>query len=270
MKKIKTVITAILACAAIIATSAICTTTATFADTTEPPVIEQTEQTGGDIEGTDGTGEDTTDLVTEPTEPEQPAEKPTEETGGTDDTQEPVTEPENTPTEPEEPTGEEIPDTTVESAESLSATFVEWLKAEYGEDYEYYYNLIIEKWGSVEAYLTQFGEENLTGEQQEWWSEFLAVLGETSPVWASALAVLLVAVGLIVGKKIVAAILEKAVNAKVEAVQNTQSQQSEELNKQSAAIIATAKGINALLGSSDKFSAEREEIAKTTESLNNG
>ena len=37
--------------------------------------------------------------------------------------------------------------------QTVSESFLQYLKDKYGEDYEFYYSQIIERWGSVEAYL---------------------------------------------------------------------------------------------------------------------
>lgn len=186
------------------------------------------------------------------------------------DTIETISGTENTPTEPPIGEDEQTPSDDTEGAEGLAVDFVEWLKSEYGEDYEYYYNLIIEKWGSIEAYLLQFGEENLTPEMNEWWNEAISLVGQYSFIWAPVLAVILLVAALLIGKSMLAKIIDKAVNVRVEAIQNTQSAQSEELNRQSAAICSLGDGLRGLLGTGEKFSAEREEIQKSTEELKNG
>lgn len=181
-----------------------------------------------------------------------------------------ISDTENTPTEPPTDEDGQTPADDMEGAEGLAVDFVEWLKSEYGEDYEYYYNLIIEKWGSIEAYLLQFGEENLTPEQYEWWNEAISLIGQYSFIWAPVLAVILLVAALVIGKSMLAKIIDKAVNVRVEAIQNTQSAQSEELNRQSVAICSLGNGLCGLLGTGEKFSAEREEIQKSTEELKNG
>lgn len=154
---------------------------------------------------------------------------------------------------PENATGEETPD---DGVTGLVDRFIENLKAKYGEDYEYYLNAILEQWGSVEAYLLSL-TDNLPDEFQAGYTDFIGWLGEYAPVWAPCLAVALIIIGFIVGKKALNRILNKIVEARIKPIQ-------EELNKQSEAQAAQLKATRALLGTNEKFAEERK-AAETAE-----
>jgi len=75
---------------------------------------------------------------------------------GTEQTEEETTEPTEPTTEGQE---EEVDN------ETIAANVKEYLQSIYGDDYETYYNQIIENWGSVEKYLLS-ASENLPEEHQ--------------------------------------------------------------------------------------------------------
>lgn len=181
--------------------------------------------------------------------------------------------------EPEEPANDtEIAQTeeetaeqeTTETTEQLAAQFVEWLKAEYGEDYEYYYNIIINKWGSIENYLIQFGNNNLTEEQNTVWKSIVQGFSETASFWAPPLAVIIVVIVCMWGKSKFKKIIDAVVEGKFRQLKDAQTAQTEELNKQSAAIIAIADGQKALMGGAEKFAENREQLDNAAKELANG
>lgn len=124
--------------------------------------------------------------------------------------------------------------------EAAAESFLQYLKDKYGEDYEFYYNQIIERWGSVEAYLLSLGEK-LPEEYKSGWDKFVGWLGEYSVIWAPALAAALVVVAAVIGKKQFNKIFEKVVNAKLEPI-------NKELNLQSNATAALMRAQRAFLG----------------------
>ena len=161
-----------------------------------------------------------------------------------------------------------------QDSQSFVEGFIELLKDRYGADYEYYYNLIIEQWGSIENYLLQFGEENLTPEQNDVYRQVITALGETSVIWAPSLAIICLIVALIWGKKKLEGIIEKFVKGYIDKtqddsanIQSTQEAQNAELNRQSKALAATMKGVQALLGTADKFAEQRGEIEESAKEL---
>lgn len=171
----------------------------------------------------------------------------------TDTVTEAPQEPDTGDATPETPTDEE---TDADEVTSLVDRFIENLKEKYGEDYEYYLNAILEQWGSVEAYLLSL-TDNLPDELQTGYADFIGWLGEYASIWAPCLAVALIIIGFIVGKKALNKILNRIVEARIQPIQD-------ELNKQSEAQAAQLKATRALLGTNEKFAEERK-AAETAE-----
>lgn len=138
--------------------------------------------------------------------------------------------------------------------QKLVDSFVAYLKDKYGEDYELYYNRIIEEWGSVEAYLLSLGE-NLPAEYKNGWEKFVAWLGEYASVWAPALAVVLVIIAALFGKKLVHRIAELF------------KKLFQGSNQQSAALIAVIRAQKALMGTNEKFSENVKELEEAEKRL---
>lgn len=180
-------------------------------------------------------------------------------------TEEPQNEPQiddNEATEP--PTTENTEedtdtDTTFDMA-ALVEKFTQYLKDKYGADYEQIYNGIIEQWGSIEAYLLQFGEEYIPEEYNAGWGEFVAWLGVNAPIWATALAVACVIFIAVFGKKAFNKIVKKIVDTKVNLL-------SDELNKQSAALSAQMKALKMIMPTNEKCAAAVQELEEKEKEL---
>lgn len=147
--------------------------------------------------------------------------------------------------------------------EAVADKFKSYLMRLYGEDYGYYYDQIVAQWGSIEAYLLQFGQEHLTEEQQTGWNKFVGWLSDYSPVWAPVFALVTVIAVAVVGKKKFNEILAKAVNAKVDPI-------VAELNKQSSALAALMDSAKALLPKTGKFAENAEQLEKSAKELTDG
>ncbi len=80
------------------------------------------------------------------------------------------------------------------SSNALVDSFIAQLKAKYGDEYEKYYNAIIEKWGSIEAYLLDKISDETNDPVANSWRAVMEWLHEYSPIWASILAVAGIAV----------------------------------------------------------------------------
>lgn len=145
--------------------------------------------------------------------------------------------------------------------EGLADSFTEYLKAKYGADYEFYYNQIIEQWGSIEGYLLSFGSK-LPEDYQSGWNIFVGWLRDYWPVWASPLALILVTVIAVVGKKTLNKIIEKIVNVKLMPI-------AKEMNAQSTALISLSRGQRALLGNNEKFAGTVKELEDCEKELKN-
>lgn len=152
--------------------------------------------------------------------------------------------------------------TETNSIEEISDGFVNYLKERYGEDYQYYYNKIIENWGSVEAYLLSFGEK-LPEEHRNAWQKFVGWLSEYSSVWAPAFAVIALIIAVAIGKKQLKRIVRDCVDKKVAPIIS-------EMNKQSKGIAAISVGTKALLPKSDKFTESAEQLDSSVKELTDG
>lgn len=198
---------------------------------------------------------------TEPTENPATAETGGVENGGEENDE--LAPPADLSGETEEETPATPPaDTEVDTEiENVAANFVEWLKATFGADYEYYYDQIIDNWGSIENYLLQFGEENIPEEYQTGWNEFVAWLGEYSAVWAPVFAVAIVILVYIIGKKRLESIMKKVVDSKISAV-------GTEMNKQSKALTSIIRSQKAMFGTNEKFADNVKELDESEKELN--
>ena len=160
----------------------------------------------------------------------------------------------------EESDTDEDNDVTEKSDLAIAAEkFVEYLKEKYGTDYEYYYNMIIDEWGSIEGYLLAFGDK-LPEEHKSGWDKFVGWLGDYSAVWAPALAIAIVIAVSLVGKKQFDKLIEKVVNGKLKPVVN-------ELNLQSTALTKMLGAQRALLGNCEKFSEEAKGLEEAQKEL---
>lgn len=146
--------------------------------------------------------------------------------------------------------------------EGVADNFLNYLKERYGEDYLFYYERIIDNWGSVEAYLLSFGEK-LPEEAQTGWQKFVGWLDEYASVWAPALAVAIVIIVGLIGKKQFNALVNRIVNAKLKPIVN-------ELNAQSKATVSILHSQKALLGNGERFAGNVTELEESEKELTNG
>lgn len=173
----------------------------------------------------------------------------------------------NEATKPPETDSEgETEQTTTEEADepfdmaALVEKFTAYLKDKYGAEYEEIYNGIIEQWGSIEAYLLQFGEEYIPEEYNAGWTAFVTWLRENAPIWATPLAIACVIFIAVFGKKAFTAIVKKIVDVKVDVL-------STELNKQSAALSAQMKALKTIMPMSEKCAAAVQELDEKEKEL---
>lgn len=155
------------------------------------------------------------------------------------------------------------------SLEVLATQFIDYLKYKYGADYEQYYNAIIVQWGSVEGYLLAFGNK-LPEQYQTGWDKFVGWLRDYSVIWATALAVVILIIAIIVGKKKFKklkkwfiGLVEKLVNKRLTPIET-------ELNLQSKAIISQMHAQKALMGTTERFSDNVKELDVAEKELLNG
>lgn len=184
---------------------------------------------------------------------------------------------EEAPEEPPAVTDEVVDEN---SMPALVERFTEYLKEKYGDDYEYYYNQIMEKYGSIEQYLLSFTDK-LPEEYQDGWTQFLAWLHKYSVVWVPTLVFIILIILAIIGKNIVKKFYKKAfpdfrkgfesiVDKKVNDKLNEKiTPIAEELNLQSAAIGSIMRSQQALLGPADKFADVVKDLEKNEKELTN-
>lgn len=181
-------------------------------------------------------------------------------------TEEPQNEPQiddNEATEPpttEEPTQEDTDTDTAFDMAALVDKFTAYLKDKYGAEYDAIYNGIIEQWGSIEAYLLQFGEEYIPEEYNAGWNAFIEWLSVNAPIWATALALACIIFIAVFGKKAFNKIVQKIVDAKVKLL-------SDELNKQSAALSAQMKALKMIMPTNEKCAAAVQELEEKEKEL---
>lgn len=148
---------------------------------------------------------------------------------------------------------------TESNIEDLAAQFTEYLRAKYGDEFEIYYSSIIAKWGSIEGYLLAFGD-NMPEQHKTGWDKFVAWLSKYAPVWAVPLAVSIIIVIAVVGKKQFYKIIEKTVNSKLRPI-------VKELNAQSSATVQIMDAQKALLGNNEKFAENVKALSQAKERL---
>lgn len=101
---------------------------------------------------------------------------------------------------PVTPAGEVGGETPAEEPQGVTDSVREYLKSIYGDDYEKYYNQIVENWGSVEKFLLN-ASENLPEEQRYKATELLTTVNAYIGVAADAVLLLCVSIYIIYRSK---------------------------------------------------------------------
>lgn len=158
---------------------------------------------------------------------------------------------------------EETSEEGANGAESLVNGFLDQLKEKYGEDYLTYYNAILEEWGSVEAYLLSLADsEHIPDVAADGWKSFVSWLGEYSPIWGSALAVVGVIIVILFGKKALTKVKQF-----VEAAMDKFRTIFASTNKQYRVMKAQNDALLALLGENPKYEEKRKALAEANEEI---
>ena len=168
-----------------------------------------------------------------------------------------------TPVETQDPAAEEEqgqPEETPQEEEgsgmrALIDGFITQLKDKYGDQWQQYYDRIIAEWGTVEQYLLSLVPEDSPDVVKSGWEEFIAWLGEYSPVWASILAAVLVIIVVVFGKKALTAIKNFFVSL------------FKSKNKEYQALTAQNEALLALLGENPKFEERRAALKASNEEM---
>lgn len=186
------------------------------------------------------------------------AAAPTDDVPTVDETTETVDVPD---AESETETTEETK--TDESALDVVSAFIGQLQERYGEDYQAYYDAIIERWGSVEVYLLSLAEDGTVPDvAKEGYENFIGFLSETAPIWGSALAIFCVILIIVFGKKALT-----RVRTLFDGTAGKWKKAFDELNKQSDALKAQNDALRKLLGENARFDDERKNLDATKENL---
>ena len=178
-----------------------------------------------------------------------------------------VEEPAETPAESQEGEDEEVtvpPEETPQEGESggvgaLVQQFIDDLKAQYGEQWQQYYDAIIAEWGTVEEYLLSLMPEDAPDPVKNAWTAFVDWTRENWVILAGIAATVLAVVAVICY-----VVVKRHAS---DFVKGKFQKQYDESNKQSAALRAQSRALLAILGSNPKFDEIREELKKTEESL---
>lgn len=139
---------------------------------------------------------------------------------------------------------------------SLLDGFLGQLKDKYGEEYEVYYNAILNEWGSVEAYLLSLADDQTIPDvAADGWKQFVSWLGEYSPIWGSILAVVCLIIVILFGKVALGKIRQFVIS-----VADKFKTLFKSVNKQYVIMKAQNDALLALLGENPKFEEKRKAL----------
>ncbi len=164
---------------------------------------------------------------------------------------------ENEPTTPETNTDGSL---TENDTETVSDSVRAYLQSIYGDDYEKYYNQIVENWGSVEKFLLN-ASENLPDEYRYKATELLTTVNAYIGVGADA--ILLICVGAYI-------IYRAKKNKKITADLKTLKAGDNQIETAQLAIIQSQKAQSAALQKllpGEKFEGEVTELAESDKAL---
>lgn len=164
---------------------------------------------------------------------------------------------ENEPTTPETNTDGSL---TENDTETISDSVRAYLQSIYGDDYEKYYNQIVENWGSVEKFLLN-ASENLPDEYRYKATELLTTVNAYIGVGADA--ILLICVGAYI-------IYRAKKNKKITADLKTLKAGDNQIETAQLAIIQSQKAQSAALQKllpGEKFEGEVTELAESDKAL---
>lgn len=138
---------------------------------------------------------------------------------------------------------------------ALVDAFIQELKNQYGDDYQKYYDAIIEQWGSIKAYIYAKIDDGTLSESSDSWATLIKWLDEYSVVWAPILAVIIIIILFVVGRKVYQVI--KLLFTKL----------FKGSNQTASAQIAIIDALETMLGNSEKTKEQREKLENAKEEL---
>ena len=154
----------------------------------------------------------------------------------------------------------EEPAQTTESG--LAEEFIQTLKDRYGEQWETYYNAILDEWGTVEAFLLSAMPDGAPDVAKNGWNKFVDWTRENWVVIAAVSAVVLTVIVVLFGKKCVGLIVGffKKMFSLVGKLFSGVNLLYKNAKAQNDALLA-------LMGNNPRFSAQRDALNATNEEM---
>lgn len=154
----------------------------------------------------------------------------------------------------------EEPAQTTESG--LAEEFIQTLKDRYGEQWETYYNAILDEWGTVEAFLLSAMPDGAPDVAKDGWNKFIDWTRENWVIIAAVGAVVLTVIVVLFGKKCVGLIVGffKKMFSLVGKLFSGVNLLYKNAKAQNDALLA-------LMGNNPRFSAQRDALNATNEEM---
>lgn len=154
----------------------------------------------------------------------------------------------------------EEPAQTTESG--LAEEFIQTLKDRYGEQWETYYNAILDEWGTVEAFLLSAMPDGAPDVAKNGWNKFIDWTRENWVIIAAVGAVVLTVIVVLFGKKCVGLVVGffKKMFSLVGKLFSGVNLLYKNAKAQNDALLA-------LMGNNPRFSAQRDALNATNEEM---
>lgn len=148
------------------------------------------------------------------------------------------------------------------SESGLAEEFIQTLKDRYGEQWETYYNAILDEWGTVEAFLLSAMPDGAPDVAKDGWNKFIDWTRENWVIIAAVGAVVLTVIVVLFGKKCVGLIVGffKKMFSLVGKLFSGVNLLYKNAKAQNDALLA-------LMGNNPRFSAQRDALNATNEEM---
>lgn len=148
------------------------------------------------------------------------------------------------------------------SESGLAEEFIQTLKDRYGEQWETYYNAILDEWGTVEAFLLSAMPDGAPDVAKNGWNKFIDWTRENWVIIAAVGAVVLTVIVVLFGKKCVGLIVGffKKMFSLVGKLFSGVNLLYKNAKAQNDALLA-------LMGNNPRFSAQRDALNATNEEM---
>lgn len=157
----------------------------------------------------------------------------------------------------------EVAEEPAQAAESgLAGEFIQALKDRYGEQWETYYNAILDEWGTVEAFLLSAMPDGAPDVAKDGWNKFVDWTRENWVIIAAVGAVVLTVIVVLFGKKCVGLVVGffKKMFSLVGKLFSGVNLLYKNAKAQNDALLA-------LMGNNPRFSAQRDALNATNEEM---